>query len=289
MIIKTVISIIAYLILAPIVGGLLAGLDRKFSAKMQRRVGPPVLQPFYDVFKLFEKEDQTVTKVQDFYVLIFVVFVIVSGAIFFGGGDMLLVIFTLTLASAFLIIAAYSSNSPYAEIGAERELLQMMAYEPMVLMTVIGFYMCCGSFAVKDVLTGTSMPFLPMIGLFIGFLFILTIKFRKSPFDLSMSHHAHQELVKGLTTEFSGKTLGWIEVSHWYENVFLLGFVFLFFANGTVWGTVIGVVVALLTYFFEVVIDNSFARMKWQFAFKSAWIVALIFGVINIFVLYVII
>ncbi|MDD6646400.1 MAG: NADH-quinone oxidoreductase subunit H [Firmicutes bacterium] len=289
MIIKTVISIIAYLILAPIVGGLLAGLDRKFSAKMQRRVGPPVLQPFYDVFKLFEKEDQTVTKVQDFYVLIFVVFVIVSGAIFFGGGDMLLVIFTLTLASAFLIIAAYSSNSPYAEIGAERELLQMMAYEPMVLMTVIGFYMCCGSFAVKDVLAGTSMPFLPMIGLFIGFLFILTIKFRKSPFDLSMSHHAHQELVKGLTTEFSGKTLGWIEVSHWYENVFLLGFVFLFFANGTVWGTVIGVVVALLTYFFEVVIDNSFARMKWQFAFKSAWIVALIFGVINIFVLYVII
>ena len=289
MIIKTVISIIAYLILAPIVGGLLAGLDRKFSAKMQIRVGPPVLQPFYDVFKLFEKEDQTVTKVQDFYVLIFVVFVIVSGAIFFGGGDMLLVIFTLTLASAFLIIAAYSSNSPYAEIGAERELLQMMAYEPMVLMTVIGFYMCCGSFAVKDVLAGTSMPFLPMIGLFIGFLFILTIKFRKSPFDLSMSHHAHQELVKGLTTEFSGKTLGWIEVSHWYENVFLLGFVFLFFANGTVWGTVIGVVVALLTYFFEVVIDNSFARMKWQFAFKSAWIVALVFGVINIFVLYVII
>ena len=289
MIIKTVISIIAYLILAPIVGGLLAGLDRKFSAKMQRRVGPPVLQPFYDVFKLFEKEDQTVTKVQDFYVMVFVVFVIVSGAIFFGGGDMLLVIFTLTLASAFLIIAAYSSNSPYAEIGAERELLQMMAYEPMVLMTVIGFYMCCGSFAVKDVLAGTSMPFLPMIGLFIGFLFILTIKFRKSPVDLSMSHHAHQELVKGLTTEFSGKTLGWIEVSHWYENVFLLGFVFLFFANGTVWGTVIGVVVALLTYFFEVVIDNSFARMKWQFAFKSAWIVALVFGVINIFVLYVII
>ena len=221
--------------------------------------------------------------------MVFVVFVIVSGAIFFGGGDMLLVIFTLTLASAFLIVAAYSSNSPYAEIGAERELLQMMAYEPMVLMTVIGFYMYCGSFAVKDVMAGTSMPFLPMIGLFIGFLFILTIKFRKSPFDLSMSHHAHQELVKGLTTEFSGKTLGWIEVSHWYENVFLLGFVFLFFANGTVWGTVIGVVVALLTYFFEVIIDNSFARMKWQFAFKSAWIVALVFGVINIFVLYVII
>ena len=289
MIIKTVIWIIAYLILAPLAGGLLAGLDRKLSARMQRRVGPPVLQPFYDVLKLFEKEDQTVTKVQDYYVLIFVVFVMASGAIFFAGGDLLLVIFTLTVASAFLILAAYSSNSPYAQVGAERELLQMMAYEPMVLMTAIGFYMYCGSFAVRDILAGASMPFLPLIGIFIGFVFILTIKFRKSPFDLSMSHHAHQELVKGLTTEFSGKTLGWIEISHWYENVFLLGFVFLFFANGTVWGTVLGVVVALITYFFEVLIDNSFARMKWQFAFKSAWIVALICGVINIFGLYLIV
>lgn len=289
MIIKTIIAVIAYLILAPFVGGFLAGLDRKLSARMQRRVGPPVLQPFYDVLKLFEKEKQTVTRVQDYYVLVFVIFVMASGAIFFAGGDMLLVIFTLTVASAFLIIAAFSSNSPYAQVGAERELLQMMAYEPMVLMTAIGFYMCCGSFAVKDILGGVSMPFLPLIGIFIGFVFILTIKFRKSPFDLSMSHHAHQELVRGLTTEFSGRTLGWIEISHWYENVFLLGFVFLFFANGTVWGTVIGVVVCLLTYFFEVLIDNCFARMKWQFAFKAAWIVALICGMINIFVLYLIV
>ena len=165
----------------------------------------------------------------------------------------------------------------------------MMAYEPMVLMTAIGFYMYCGSFTVSDIMKGISMPFLPLIGIFIGFVFILTIKFRKSPFDLSMSHHAHQELVRGLTTEFSGRTLGWIEISHWYENVFLLGFVFLFFANGTVWGTIIGVVVAVVAYFFEVLIDNSFARMKWQFAFKSAWIVALICGVINIFVLYLIV
>lgn len=288
MIIKIVISIIAYLILAPLAGGLLAGFDRKISARMQGRVGPSILQPFYDVFKLFEKESVTVTRVQDFYVLIFVLFVMASGVIFFGGGDLLLVIFTLTVASAFLIIAAYSANSPYAEIGAERELLQMMAYEPMVLMTAIGFYMYTGSFAVSDIMVGASMPFLPMIGIFFGFLFILTIKFRKSPFDLSMSHHAHQELVRGLTTEFSGKTLGFIEISHWYENIFLLGFIFLFFANGTGWGYAIGVVVCLLSYFLEVLIDNCFARMKWQFAFKSAWIVALVLGIVNIFVLYLI-
>ena len=287
MIIKAIIGIVAFLVLAPFVGGLLAGLDRKLSAKMQRRVGPPVLQPFYDVGKLFQKEKQTPTRFQDFYVILFVVFIIASGVLFFMGGDLLLVIFTLTIGAAFLIIAAYSSNSPYAELGAERELLAMMAYEPMVLITVIGFYMYTGSFKVSDILAGDSMPFLPLLGIFFGWLFILTLKFRKSPFDLSMSHHAHQELVRGVTTEFVGRTMGWVEISHWYENVFLLGFVFLFFANGTAWGWVIGIVVALLAYFFEVFIDNCFARMKWQFAFKSAWVVAVVLGMINLFVLYI--
>ena len=286
MFVKAIISVIAFLVFAPFVGGILAGLDRKLSAKMQRRVGPPVLQPFYDVAKLFQKEKMTPTAFQDFYVLVFVVFIIASGVIFFMGGDLLLVIFTLTIGAAFLIIAAYSSNSPYAEAGAERELLAMMAYEPMVLLTVIGFYLYSGSFKVSDILAGESMPFLPMIGIFVGWLFILTMKFRKSPFDLSMSHHAHQELVRGMTTEFVGRTMGWIEISHWYEDVFLLGFVFLFFANGTWYGWIIGIVVAILAYFVEVLIDNCFARMKWQFAFKSAWIVAVVLGVINLFVLY---
>ena len=287
MIIKAIIGIVAFLVLGPFVGGLLAGLDRKLSAKMQRRVGPPVLQPFYDVGKLFQKEKQTPTRFQDFYVLLFVIFVIASGVLFFMGGDLLLVIFTLTIGAAFLIIAAYSSNSPYAEVGAERELLAMLAYEPMVLITVIGFYMYTGSFRVSDILAGDTMPFLPMLGIFFGWLFILTLKFRKSPFDLSMSHHAHQELVRGVTTEFVGRTMGWVEISHWYENVFLLGFVFLFFANGTAWGWIIGIVVAILTYFFEVFIDNCFARMKWQFAFKSAWVIAVVLGMINLFVLYI--
>lgn len=286
--IKILIFIVAYLVLAPLVGGLLAGFDRRISARMQGRVGPPLLQPFYDVLKLREKEDITVNRVQDFYVGCFFLFVLVTGGIFFAGGDLLLVIFTLTLASVFLIVAAFSSNSPYAQIGAERELLQMMAYEPMVLLTAVGFYVVEGSFDIRHIVTDSTMDLLPLIGIFLGYIFILTLKFRKSPFDLSMSHHAHQELVKGLTTEFSGKTLALIEMAHWYENVFLLGFVFLFFANGTVWGAVIGVVVCLLAYFLEVFIDNSFARMKWQVAINSAWIVALVLGVINLFIVYLI-
>lgn len=281
----TVLTVIAYLLLAPVAGGLLAGVDRIVSARMQGRVGPPLFQPFYDVFKLTEKENITVNKIQDFYVLCFFLFVVVTGAFFFAGESLLMVIFTLTLASVFLILAAYSSNSPYAQVGAERELLLMMAYEPMLLITAIGFYVQTGSFRVDDILGAETMALLPLIGIFAGYVYILTIKFRKSPFDLSTSHHGHQELVKGLTTEFSGKTLAIMEVAHWYENIFLLGIVFLFFMNGSTLMVVVGLIICALTYFFEVFIDNTFARVKWQLALNYAWAVAFVFGGINLFLL----
>jgi formate hydrogenlyase subunit 4 len=276
----------AYILLAPFVGGFLAGLDRKISAGFQGRVGPPVLQPFYDVLKLMQKEKATVRGGQDFFVGCFLFFMMVTGALFFAGQSILLVIFTFTTAAIFLVIAAYSSNSPYAQVGANRELLQMMSYEPMVIITGVGFYFIKNTFDVSALVSTDPVLFPYLIGIFIGFVFILTIKLRKSPFDLALSHHAHQEIVRGLSTEFSGQTLAMLEISHWYENVLLLGFIFLFFANGSVLMAVIGIVVCLALYFFEIVIDNAYARMKWQFTLKSSWLVTLIFGGGNLLILY---
>jgi formate hydrogenlyase subunit 4 len=110
---------------------------------------------------------------------------------------------------------------------------------------------------------------------------VLEIKFRKSPFDLSCSHHAHQELVKGITTEFSGRTLAMIEIAHWFEIVFLLGWVYLFFASLPV----LGVAVSLLVFVFVILVDNVFARLKWQTAIRSAWLVTLVLGFGNILIL----
>ena len=176
--ILNIVSVVLFVVLAPFVGGLLAGLDRKLSARLQGRVGPPVLQPFYDVFKLREKEDITVNKYQDFYMGAFLFFIVLTGAFFFAGGDLLLVIFALTTASMFLIVAAYSSNSPYAQVGASRELLQMMAYEPMVLLTAVGFYMVIGTFNVADILAATNPAIIFLPGVFFGYVYILTLKFR---------------------------------------------------------------------------------------------------------------
>lgn len=284
--IKTIIWVVAYLLLAPLVGGFLAGLDRVISARMQGRRGPSVLQPFYDVLKLLEKEPITVNNVQDFYVGCYFLFIVVTGAFFFAGMDMLLVIFTLTMACTFLIIESYSSGSAYPTMAAERELLLMMADEPMMLMTAITFYLFTGSFRVSDIVAFPHMALPYMIPTFLGFVFILTIKFRKAPFDFSMSHHAHQELVGGLKTELSGPTLAKVEIAHWYESIMLLGFVFLFFANGHISGTLIGIAVCLLTFLNETFIGNTFARMKWSVALKSSWLVAIVLGMSNIIFLY---
>lgn len=280
------VRLILYLLFAPLAGGLLAGVDRIISARMQGRFGPPLLQPFYDVLKLMEKERIGVNRVQSYYITCFLIFVIFTGALFFEGGDLLIVIFALTLSSVFLVLAAYSSNSPYSYIGAERELILIMAYEPMVLITAVGMYAVTKSFTITQILNRPLPLILYLPGIFLGFVFILTMKLRKSPFDLSMSHHAHQELVKGLTTEFSGKTLALVEIAHWFENIFLLGFVYLFFAWSWKWSALLAIAVCILVYLFEILLDNSEARVKWQLAFKSAWIVALVFGAVNLFVLY---
>ncbi len=283
-----IISGIAYLILAPVMGGLLAGIDRKISARMQRRVGPPVLQPFYDVFKLLEKQTVAVNETQSFYIFGFLLFVILSGLFFFAGGDMLLVIFTLTLASVCFIVAAFSSNSPYSQIGAERELVQTMSYEPMLLLVAMGFYLHCGTFSIEGILQSSRMNFIYMPGIFIGLSYILLIKFRKSPFDLSASHEAHQELIQGILTEYSGRTLAMIEVAHWYENVFLLGFVYLFFAWSAPWSPVLGLLMCALAYFGDIVVDNCCSRVKWEHMLASTWLVTLVAGFANIvFLMYV--
>ncbi|MBP1927513.1 formate hydrogenlyase subunit 4 [Methanolinea mesophila] len=275
-------SAILYLVLAPFIGGLVYGIDRKITARMQGRVGPPVLQPFYDLAKLFQKEKVVVTPSQNFYVLGYLVFILVSGSLFFAGGDMLLVIFAFTLAHIFLVLGAYSSFSPYSFVGAERELVQIIAYEPMIILSAVGMYLVTKSFFVSDIVALQAPLILYLPGVFLGFLMVLTIKLRKSPYDLSTSHHAHQELVKGVTTDFSGPALARIELAHWYETVFLLGFIYLFFA----WSLPIAILAIIVTFLLEILIDNTFARMKWQFTLKSSWLIAAMLGLVNLGILY---
>ena len=135
---KAVIFVIGYLILAPFVGALLDGVDRVITARMQGRKGPCVLQPFYDLSKLFSKQMIAVNNVQLLLNLSYLGFIVISGSMLFGGTDILMCLFLLSTADMFLVMAASSDSSPFANMGAAREMLQMMAYEPLTLLVAVG-------------------------------------------------------------------------------------------------------------------------------------------------------
>lgn len=283
--IAKVCCVLAYLIFAPFLGGLLDGVDRIISARMQRRKGPGILQPFYDLGKLFSKEMIAVNNVQLLLNLSYLVILMIAGSMLFAGADLLMVLFILSTADMFLIMAASSDSSPYANMGASREMLQMMAYEPLTLLIAVGFYLTTGSFHVSDIISADISAVVWMPGLLVGFMFTAAIKFRKSPFDLSTSHHAHQEMVKGLTTEMSGTTLAIMNIAEYYEMILLLGIFCLFFINSTWWSWIIAILLCLVIFFLETLWDNVSARVKWKTLLYSCWVVTLVAGGVNILIL----
>ena len=270
------------LILSPIAGCLLAGLDRKITAKLQHRVGPPLLQPLYDFLKLMSKENIAVGKYGNVYILFYFMFVLASLLMLFFQMDLLMIIFVFTIANVALIVAGMSTGSPFSKIGSQREIIALLCYEPILVFFIVGMYMLTGSFNISAI-DNSSMPLIysmPLI--FIAMLFIMIIKFKKSPFDFSSSHHAHQELVKGIMTEFSGPTLGIIELTHWYETIFILGLMFLFWKQSILMGGLI----AAFTYIFVIVLDNITARLTWQWMLRATWTIIIGLTIINILGIY---
>jgi formate hydrogenlyase subunit 4 len=281
MIDNLIISLIA-IVVAPIIGGLLYGLDRRITARMQNRFGPPILQPFYDFFKLLGKENIAVNQTQMMYVLAHLFFAIAALLMLVLKQDLLMLIFIFAFSTIALIIGAMSVRSPYSKIGAQREIMQMLAYEPVLLLMVVGVYKVTGSFMIQSIFDYPAPLIYTLPLIFFAFLYVLTIKLRKSPFDFSTSHHGHQELIKGLTTEFSGTQLALIELTHWYDLMILLGLIALFFAH-PLW---VGILIALGAYFIEMVIDNICARMTWPWMIKATWLIGVGTAMVNIIGLY---
>jgi len=280
--IDNTILIISGLAAGPLLGGLISGLDRKLTARLQSRIGPPMVQPFYDVIKLLGKEKMVVNVWQAFCAYCYIAAASISLVMFFLRSDLLLILFIQAVGAVFLVIGALSSTSPFSQVGAHRELLQILSYEPLLVLVTVGVYLETGNFKIATVYSWGEPLLLKLPFLYVVLGYALTIKLRKSPFDLSSSHHAHQELVKGLLTDYSGPFLALTEIGHWYEIVLLLGFCSLFWA--TSW---IGMIILVVgTYFLEILIDNVSARMTWRWMLGYVWAMGLSLSLVNLIWLY---
>lgn len=278
----TLILIIIGLVAGPVIGGLVAGLDRRVTAWFQSRQGPPIMQAFYDVAKLLGKEKMVVNQWQILCAWVYLIAAAVSVALFFAQGDLLLIFFVQAVGAVFLVMGAMAAKSPYSQVGAQRELMQILAYEPVLILVFVGFYLTTGSFSIEAVwqLDEPLLAKMPLLYLALGY--ALTIKLRKSPFDFSTSHHGHQELVKGVLTEYSGPYLALVEIAHWYETVLVLGLCALFWTTNPLWMAVL----LIGTYMLEILVDNTMARMTWRWMLKRVWLLGMGMSVVNLIWLY---
>ncbi len=274
---------LALLAASPFVGGLLAGIDRRITARMQGRIGPPLAQPFYDVIKLWGKSPSIASRLQPILSFGYLGFALLGAAVLTFRLDLLLMLFVISLADVCLIAASFNSKSPFSNMGAKRELLSVLAYDPVIIMVVISIYLVTGSFLVDGILS-LERPILTLLpGAFAAMELVLLVQLRKSPFDVSATGHAHQELVRGVYTELSGYTMAMVEVGHWVRVFTILSLAALFWAPNLLAGS--GLAFAL--FFTSIVIDNVYPRLTWQRMLRITWLAGFLLLAANIAVLII--
>lgn len=260
--------------LAPIIGGLVYGVERVVRARMQNRQGPPVLQPFYDMYKLIDKQAFLVNPYHAILGIMHFVTLWVVVAFIILGQNLLYVVFLHLLSSIFLILAGFSVKSVYSHIGSNRELLSMIAYEPILIMMAVGFFMINGTFDISAIRENPS-DLLTLILLFLAFLLVIPIKLKKSPFDAA---EAHQEIVGGVEVEYSGVFFEFLYMAKWMEYVFIYLLLLLFAGNNVVLGVVLFASVFLLVN----LVDNSTARIKMKHLLTIVLSFGLTLGILNL-------
>lgn len=266
---------IVLIILAPVIGGFIAGFERIIRARMQRRIGPPLLQPFYDFLKLADKRKMMVHSTHVFLGLMHFLSLWFALAVLILGGDLILVIFLHLLSSALLILAGYSTRSIFSHLGANRMAISILAYEPVLILMAVTIYMINGSFDVSVIFSGGESLILKMPLAFIALLMILPVKLKKSPFDVA---EAHQEITGGAEIEFSGIFYEAVYTAKWLDNVFCYTLVYLFGAGNPLLGA--GLVVGVFLYINA--LDNSSARVNYRQMLRFTLGVALPVAFINL-------
>lgn len=194
-------------------------IERKVTAMVQHRVGPPWNQNFYDVFKLFGKESIVPKESASFLYIASPIIafgscltlsVVIGVPIFLGrifAGDIILVIYLLAITTAAIFLGASASSNVFASVGASRELKMLLADELVFIMIVLVPIIKSGfSFNLSTIFEGTPAIF-SISGIVAYLLGLITIqaKLAIQPFDLA---EAETELAGGVEIEYSGVLLG---------------------------------------------------------------------------------
>jgi ech hydrogenase subunit B len=266
---------VVLIITAPLVGGLVYGFERIIKARMQRRIGPPVLQPFYDFMKLADKRRMIVHSAHAFLGIMHFVSLWFALGVLLLGGDLILVIFLHLLSTALLMLAAYSTRSVFSHLGANRTAISIVAYEPVLILIAVSIFMLTGSFDAAAAFQ-SEQPLLYKLPLaFIALLLVLPVKLKKSPFDVA---EAHQEVTGGMELEFSGIFYEAVYTAKWLDYVFCYALVYLFAGRNIL----LGIGLIAVTFIYLNALDNSSARVNYKQMLRFSLLVSFSLAFINL-------
>lgn len=288
---------------ALVLGLTLKGLDRRLAARLQARVGPPLAQPLYDLVKLARKRTMLPDVANETLFLgaplVGAVSMVLAAAMvpitgFYTPdpmlGDLLVLLYLLTVPAIVLMIAGSASGSPFGAIGFSREMAMMLAYEGPLVLVVAAVAMRTGmgmggavSFSLTDIIAyqqshGAFLFDPVMWPALLAFLAFYPANLGIIPFDIP---EAETEVLEGPLLEYSGPALGLFKIMSALKAVVVLGLgVTLFFpiAPAGVAGLLVQIaklVVLMLIGVTAVRVSCGRMRIDQAFRFFLKWPLAL--------------
>ncbi|MDD2752348.1 MAG: NADH-quinone oxidoreductase subunit H [Candidatus Omnitrophica bacterium] len=240
--------------------------DRKLYARLQNRVGPPWFQPFADILKLLGKEELIPCEANRKMFSLAPLFALTAAVtaflyiplwkvdtLFSFNGDVLVVLYLLTIPTLSFFIGGWYSTSLFARIGSVRSMTQLFAYEVPLFMGILSSALLANTWNLAQItLFYAQHPWFWLFNLpgFCVALIALLGKLEKAPFDIP---EAETEIVAGCFTEYSGKLFAFLKLTLDIEMITgaaLLAAVF--FPFGLQMNPVFGFLVFLLKIIFIV-------------------------------------
>ena len=219
--------LMANLFLAILLGPLFDGLRRKITARLQNRIGPPVTQTWYDILKLFKKEN-ILPENSGFSILVFPTLTLMLSLAMFStistvtmespmdGGAIIFI--ELAVLSAFVLaIAGSAGRNPYGIVGGSREVVLVTLVEPSIIVSLTALVLSRGSATFDDLSKGHGVEIPLALSIMAYFLSILA-ETGRIPFDLA---EAESELSGGSLIEYSGTPLAFIKLGQTVRNLAL--------------------------------------------------------------------
>ncbi len=271
-ILYVIINLLVFLALAP----LFEGIVRKLTARVQSRMGPPVIQPYYDIIKLLGKENLsignwafTLAPMMSFAAVLSVICFLPLGYkqnFATQYADIITIIYLLVLGGVAILIGALASKNTFALMGASREMVTMIMVEPVLAMTFFIGAVKTKSLGIDAIVTSVMKDGYTWSVALMLVLYIMALQafIGKLPFDIA---EAEQEILEGPFIEYSGPNYALFKYAMmmkqmFYAAIFVLVFIPFFYTGIYAVDLIIQLAEIAVVYVFIALISSTNPRLR---------------------------